>query len=107
MRTAVSNAESPRHLQWQAAFTPKSYQTLSPVVWQHAFVSDTRMTNWFGGSSLFLNWAAEKRRLEDEGGSHPELSPFGGYFAVHHFKSARVGESCSPARKFLRDLVRP
>ena len=61
MRTAVSNAASPRHLHWQAAFTTKAYQTSSPVLWQHVFVSDTHMTNWSGGSSLFLHWAAEKR----------------------------------------------
>jgi hypothetical protein len=60
MRTAVSNAASLRHLRWQAAFATKTYQTSSPVFWQHVFVSDTPMTNWSGGSSLFLNWAAEK-----------------------------------------------
>jgi hypothetical protein len=61
MRTAVSEAPSLRHLHWQAAFTTMAYQTSSPVFWQHVFVSDTPMTNWSGGSSLFLNWAAEKR----------------------------------------------
>jgi hypothetical protein len=59
MRTAVSNAASLRRLRWQAAFA-KTYRTSSPVLWQHLFVSDTPMTNWSGGSSLFLNWAAEK-----------------------------------------------
>ena len=59
MRTAVSNAVSLRRLRWQAAFA-KTYRTSSPVLWQHVFVSDTPMTNWSGGSSLFLNWAAEK-----------------------------------------------
>jgi hypothetical protein len=59
MRTAVSNAASLRRLRWQAAFA-KTYQSSSPVFWQHVFVSDTPMTNWSGGSSLFLNWAAEK-----------------------------------------------
>jgi hypothetical protein len=56
MRTAISTAAPPRHLRWQAAFTIKAYQTLSPVVWHHAFVSDTHMTNWRGGSDLFLTW---------------------------------------------------
>jgi hypothetical protein len=60
MRTVVSNAASPRQLYWQAAFTTNAYQTLSPVVWQHAFVSDTHMTNWSGGSDLFLTWVADK-----------------------------------------------
>ena len=60
MRTAVSNAASLRRLRWQAAFALKTYQTSSPVFWQHVFVSDTPMTNWSGGSSLFLNWAADK-----------------------------------------------
>jgi hypothetical protein len=61
MRTAVSNAASLRRVRWQAAFAAKTYQTSSPVFWQHVFVSDTPMTNWSGGSSLFLNWAAEKK----------------------------------------------
>jgi hypothetical protein len=56
MRTAISTAAPPRHLRWQAAFTLKAYQTLSPVVWHHAFVSDTNMTNWRGASDLFLTW---------------------------------------------------
>ena len=59
MRTAISTAAPPRHLRWQAAFTIKAYQTLSPVVWHHAFVSDTRMTNWCGGSDLFLTWVSD------------------------------------------------
>ena len=59
MRTAVSTAAPPRHLRWQAAFTIKAYQTLSPVVWHHAFVSDTHMTNWCGGSDLFLTWVSD------------------------------------------------
>jgi hypothetical protein len=61
MRTAVSNAASLRHLRWQAAFATKAYRTSSPIFWQHVFVSDTPMTNWSGGSSLVLNWSAEKR----------------------------------------------
>ena len=46
MRTTI--AAPPRRLQWQAAFTTKTYkpQTSSLVVWQHVFVSDTPMTNW-------------------------------------------------------------
>jgi hypothetical protein len=59
MRTAISTAAPPRHLRWQAAFTIKAYQTLSPVVWHHAFVSDTHMTNWCGGSDLFLTWVSD------------------------------------------------
>ena len=58
MRTATP-AALPRHLRWQAAFTIKAYQTLSPVVWHHAFVSDTHMTNWRGGSDLFLTWVSD------------------------------------------------
>jgi hypothetical protein len=38
MRTAISIAAPPHHLRWQAAFTIKAYQTLSPVIWHHAFV---------------------------------------------------------------------
>ena len=53
MRTATP-AAPPRHLRWQAAFTIKAYHTLSPVVWHHAFVSNTSMTHWRGGSDLFL-----------------------------------------------------
>ena len=59
MRTAISTAALPRHLRWQAAFTIKAYQALSPVVWHHAFVSDTHMTNWRGGSNLFLTWVSD------------------------------------------------
>ena len=58
MRTAISTAAPPRHLRCQAAFTIKAYQTLSPVVWHRAFVSDTHMTNWCGGSDLFLTWVS-------------------------------------------------
>ena len=61
MRTAVSNAASPRHLRWQAAFTIKAYQTLSPIVWHHAFVSDTDMKNWCGGSDLILTWGFRRQ----------------------------------------------
>ena len=59
MRTSI--AASPRRLQWQAAFTTKTYkpQTSSLVVWQHVFVSDTPMTNW-GGSSLLLTRVVKK-----------------------------------------------
>jgi hypothetical protein len=55
MRTAISTAAPPRHLRWQAAFTIKAYQTLSPVVWHRAFVSDTHMTNWCGGSDSWVS----------------------------------------------------
>jgi len=60
MRTAVSNAASLHRLRGQAAFATKTYQTSSPIFWQHVFVSDKPMTNWSDGSSLILNWAAEK-----------------------------------------------
>jgi hypothetical protein len=56
MRTDISTAAPPRHLRWQAAFTIQAYQTLSPVIWHHAFVSDTQMTNWCGGRDLILTW---------------------------------------------------
>ena len=59
MRTAISTAAPPRRLRWQAALTIKGYQTLSPVVWHHAFVSDTNMTNWRGGSDRFLTWVSD------------------------------------------------
>ena len=59
MRTAISSAALPRHLRWQAAFTIKAYQTLSPIIWHHAFVSDTHMTNWRGGSDLIWTWARD------------------------------------------------
>jgi hypothetical protein len=55
MRTMTSSVASPRCLRWQAGFT-QTYQTLTPVVWHHAFVSDTDMTSWSGGSSLLLAW---------------------------------------------------
>ena len=54
MRTTAIAASRPLH--WQAAFTMKTYtaETVSPIVWQHVFLSDTPMTNWCGGSSLLL-----------------------------------------------------
>jgi hypothetical protein len=59
MRTSI--AAPPRRLQWQAAFTTKTYkpQTSSLVVWQHVFVSDRPMTNW-DGSSLLLTRVVKK-----------------------------------------------
>jgi hypothetical protein len=55
-------------LHWQAAFTIKTYsaETVSPIVWQHVFVSDTPMTNWCGGSSLVLTRVIKKRPLTIE-----------------------------------------
>ena len=95
MRTAVSNAASPRRLHWQAAFTTKNYQASSPVFWQHVFVSDTPMTNWSGGSSLFLNWALWKTKATRT--MSYCLSPV---ISLHHFKSnlskARVGVARQP-----------
>lgn len=64
MRTTVI-AASPQPLHWQAALTMKAYtaQILSPVVWQHVFVSDTPMKSWCGGSSLFLTRVFKKGPL--------------------------------------------
>ena len=61
MRTIPISASSP--LRWQAAFTMKTYaaEILSPIVWQHVFVSNTPMTNWCGGSSLVLSRVVKKR----------------------------------------------
>ena len=60
MRTAISTAASPWHLR-QAAFTIKAYQTLSPIVWHHAFVSDIHMKNWRGNSDLILTWVLRRQ----------------------------------------------
>ena len=45
MRTTAIAASRPLH--WQAAFTMKTHtvETVSPIIWQHVFVSDTPMTN--------------------------------------------------------------
>jgi hypothetical protein len=61
MRTTAIAASRPLHL--QAAFTMKTYtaETVSPIVWQHVFLSDTPMTNWCGGSSLLLTRVVKKR----------------------------------------------
>ena len=81
MRTAISTAAPPRHLRWQAAFTIKAYQTLSPVVWHHAFVSDTNMTNWRGGSDLFLTWVSDQKpRWESQARPTSRASPFAARF---------------------------
>ena len=72
MRTTII-AASPRPLHWQAAFTMKTYsaQVLSPVVWQHVFVSETPMTNWYGGSSLFLTRVVKKGPPATTNGGSP------------------------------------
>jgi hypothetical protein len=103
MRTAVANAASPRRLLWQAALSTEAYRASSPVVWQHIFVS-APMTNWSGGSSRFLNWAAQSL-LENEGGSRAEPSD-----RVDHVASglSETGiEICSLSRDCLCALVRP
>jgi hypothetical protein len=78
MHTAISTAAVPRHLHWQAALIIKAYKALSPVVWHHAFVSDKHMTNWCGGSDLFMTWVSSgpDGQLNDgqHPGRHPELS---------------------------------
>jgi hypothetical protein len=101
MRTAVSKAASLRHLRWQAAFTTK-YQTSSPVFWQHVFVSDTPMTNWSGGSSLILNWTAEKGPLEEEGGLSYRSLVISLSTTSNEQGSRR--ESCPLSRELLNDL---
>ena len=105
MRTAVSNAASLHRLHWQAAFALKTYQTSSPVFWQHVFVSDTPMTNWSGGSSLFLNWAAESGSffLEDESAAHPELSSLACLFSYPPLRSepGLAPERVVPSRREL------
>jgi hypothetical protein len=72
MRTAISTAAPPRHLHWQAALAIKAYQTLTPLVWHHTFVSDTHMTNWCGGSDLFLNWVYGGPDGKAKTAQHPE-----------------------------------
>ena len=74
MRTAISTAAPPRHLRWQAAFITKAYRTLSPIVWHHAFVSDTHMTNWRGGSDLFLTWVSDGSPREAETANIPGVA---------------------------------
>ena len=66
MRSTAIAASRPLH--WQAAFTMKTYtaNTVSPIVWQHVFVSDTPMTNWCGGSSLVLTRVIKKRPSTNE-----------------------------------------
>lgn len=54
MRSVILDAAMPRPLRWQAALTNKPYQALSPVIWQHRFISDKPMTNWTCGVRLSL-----------------------------------------------------
>jgi len=54
MRTVISDAPPPRRLHWQAALTYSPYQSLSPVIWQHRFVSEMPMTSWSCGAKLRL-----------------------------------------------------
>ncbi len=76
MRTTAIAASRPLH--WQAAFTMKTYtaETVSPIVWQHVFVSDTPMTNWRGGSSLVLTRVVKKRSTTND--PNPPGPPFDG-----------------------------
>jgi len=67
MRTVISDAPPPRRLHWQAALTYSPYQSLSPVIWQHRFVSEMPMTSWSCGAKLRLtefgaNTARGRRR---------------------------------------------
>ena len=71
MRTAISTAAPPRHLRWQAAFTTKAYQTLSPVVWHHAFVSDTHDELAWRLRSIFDLGFRQQPRWESQDGQHP------------------------------------
>jgi hypothetical protein len=81
MRTAISSAAAPRRFHWQAAFTTKPYRTLTPIVWQHAFVSDRRMTNWSGGSDLLLSWVSDGNP-----NGEARVSPFAARFAIYQSK---------------------
>jgi hypothetical protein len=85
MRTATP-AAPPRHLRWQAAFTIKAYQSLSPVVWHHAFMSDTHMTNWRGGSGLFLTWVPTAAQMGESRRPASRASPFAARFAIYQSK---------------------
>jgi hypothetical protein len=75
VRTAISTAAPPRHLRWQAAFTIQAYQTLSPVIWHHAFVSDTHMTNWRGASDLTLTWAFRRQPRGESKTANTQVGP--------------------------------
>jgi hypothetical protein len=81
MRTAISNAAAPRHLHWQAALTIKAYKTLARVVWYRAFVSDTHMTHWCGGSDLFLTWVSNGQ-MGKLTTAASRAAPFAGRFAI-------------------------
>jgi hypothetical protein len=61
MRTTISVAASPRAMLCQGIFATKTYTAQTPIVWQHLFVSDMQMTNWAGGSNLFLAWVVGKK----------------------------------------------
>jgi hypothetical protein len=69
MRTAFPTAAPPRDLRWQTAFIVETYRPLSPIVWHHAFVSASHMTNWRGGSDLITRW-----ELDSNLGGNAEIS---------------------------------
>ena len=103
MRTAISTAASPWHLRWQAAFTIKAYQTLSRIVWHHAFVSDIHMKNWRGNSDFFdgnTDGKATRVSIPDvvrwPKDSRPVTSNGGGYaFSKEAHHSYRYGDHIS------------
>jgi hypothetical protein len=72
MRITTSIRGAAGDLLRQRAFTTKAYAAQTPVIWQHMFLSDKKMTNWSGGSPVFFAWVASskvtrKQRGRDHG----------------------------------------
>jgi hypothetical protein len=75
MRTTTSKAALPRDGRRRSAFTTKTYAARSPVVWQHLFLSEKRMTNWSGGLAVFVAWAAGGKVTRKNGYAMGAASP--------------------------------
>jgi hypothetical protein len=102
MRTTVSIAARPRDLPWQGPFTTETYAAQTPVVWQHLFVSHKQMTNWFGGSNLFLAWVVGKKLTRKTNKRRaPQRTTLHRSFRIRHsnkiYVGAHVGKSSPPA----------
>jgi hypothetical protein len=100
MRTDISVAASPLAVLCHGIFSTKTYTAQTPIVWQHLFLSDTQMTNWSEGSSLFLAWVVGKEpTLKASERPAPPITALSGSLRIRHpnHVGAHVGKSSPPA----------
>jgi hypothetical protein len=88
MRTAVSNAASPRRLHWQAAFTTKNYQASSPVA-PHEATHD----HVFGVAVCAAFVDVDRNNHEDRPTPEDSTCPTRQRFKLNHRHAASLGFS--------------